>query len=100
MNKPTTHIFLCRSFRTGGEGQGACAKKGAAGLIPYMEGEIVDRGMNGVMVSSCGCLKACDHGPVMAIYPQGYWVGEVDSEAKVDEVLDALEDGKVPPGSF
>jgi (2Fe-2S) ferredoxin len=100
MNKPKRHVFLCKSYRANGEGQGACAKKGAGALIPYLESEIADRGMSDVMVSSCGCLKACDHGPVMVVYPEGLWIGGVDSEEKVDEVLDALEAGNVPKGSF
>ena len=37
-------------------------------------------------------MKACDHGPVMVIYPQGLWYGNVESEDAVDEILDALED--------
>ena len=40
-------------------------------------------------------MKACDHGPVMVIYPSGHWYGNVDSEDVVDEILDALEDGEV-----
>ena len=46
------------------------------------------------MVSSTGCLKLCDEGPVMIIYPQAYWYRGVASEEAVDEILDALEDGK------
>jgi (2Fe-2S) ferredoxin len=40
-------------------------------------------------------MKACDYGPVLVIYPQGHWYGNVESEDAVDEILDALEDGKV-----
>lgn len=40
-------------------------------------------------------MKACDHGPVMVIYPAGHWYGGVESEDVVDEILDALEDGGV-----
>ncbi len=44
------------------------------------------------MVSSTSCLKACDHGPVLIVYPEGTWYGKVDEEI-VDEILDALEEG-------
>lgn len=95
MDKPKHHIFVCSSFRANGEPKGTCFKKGAVDFLPYIENEIIDRGMEGVIVSSCGCLKACDEGPVMAIYPDNVWYGKVDGEDAIDEILDALEDGTV-----
>ncbi|MGC8659636.1 MAG: (2Fe-2S) ferredoxin domain-containing protein [Desulfomonilaceae bacterium] len=92
MNKPDYHIFVCASFR-GTEAKGKCIKKESLRLIPYLEEELADRGLN-AMVSSTGCLKLCEEGPVMIIYPQGYWYRTVNSEEVVDEILDALEDGK------
>ena len=61
-------------------------------FIAYLETEILDRGMD-AQVSGCGCLKVCTAGPVMVLYPQGKWFGEVDEE-KLDAILDALEDGE------
>jgi (2Fe-2S) ferredoxin len=94
MDKPEHHIFVCASFRAGGDPKGACHKKGAMDLLPYIENEILDRGLN-AQVTSTGCMKACDYGPVMVIHSQGVWYGQVDSEAAVDEILDALEDGAI-----
>jgi (2Fe-2S) ferredoxin len=91
MNKPQYHIFVCNSFRLTGEPQGVCNKKGAPGLLQYLESEIIDRGID-AMVSSCGCLKQCEKGPVMVVYPEGSWYGEVDN-AKIDEILDCMEKG-------
>ena len=92
MDKPDYHIFVCASFRAGGDPKGTCHKKGAVDLLPYIENEILDRGLN-AQVTSTGCMKACDHGPVMVVYPQGSWYGRVEGEAAVDDILDALEDG-------
>lgn len=92
MNKPDYHIFVCASFR-GTEAKGKCIKKESLRLIPYLEEELADRGLN-AMVSSTGCLKLCEEGPVMVIYPQAYWYRDVTSENVVDEILDALEDGR------
>lgn len=94
MEKPQHHIFVCASFRADGEAKGVCNKKGAVDLLPYIESEILDRGLN-AQITSTGCMKACDHGPVMVIYPSGQWYGNVESEDIVDEILDALEDGTV-----
>ena len=91
MNAPEYTIVVCNSFRTDGTPKGVCNKKGAPSLLQYLEGEIVDRGLD-ALVTSAGCLKQCDAGPVMVIYPNGDWYGKVD-ETKIDDILDALEDG-------
>ena len=92
MKTPEYHFFICNSYRVSGESQGVCNKKGAPNLLQYLSEEILDRGMDG-MVSSTGCLNVCTAGPVMVLYPQGKWYGEIDEE-KIDDILDALEDGK------
>ncbi len=94
MNKPQLHILVCASFRSGGDMQGVCHKKGSADLLPYLENEIVDRELDAV-VTSTGCLKACDHGPVMVIHPQNQWYARITAEEMIDEILDAVEDGQV-----
>lgn len=94
MEKPTHHILLCASFRVTGEPKGLCHKKGSTGLLQYIEEEVLDRGLD-VLLSTTGCLKQCEKGPVMVIHPENLWYGEVDSEDKIDEILDALEDGEV-----
>ena len=93
MEKPKHHIFVCASFRAGGDPKGACHKKGAVDLLPYIENEILDRGLD-AQITSTSCMKACDYGPVMVIYPDKLWYGGVNSEDIIDEILDAMEDGK------
>lgn len=95
MENPTHHIFVCASFRVSGEPQGICHKKGAVSLLQYIEEEILDRGMADVLLSSTGCLKQCDRGPVLVVYPENHWYGGVDSEAAIDAILDAVEEGTV-----
>ena len=92
MEKPDYHIFVCNSFRVGGDPQGVCNRKGATSLLQFLEGEIIDRGLN-AMVSATGCLKMCDKGPVMVVYPGGQWYGEL-TEDKLDTILDCLEEGE------
>ena len=55
----------------------------------FLENEIIERGLD-ALVSSTGCLKRCTQGPVMVLYPQGIWFGEV-TEEKITAILDALE---------
>jgi (2Fe-2S) ferredoxin len=95
MEKPNHHILVCCSFRASGEPQGICYKKGSIDFLAYIENELIDRGLENVQVSSTGCLKVCDRGPAMVIYPENLWYGGVETEEDIDAILDALEDGEV-----
>jgi (2Fe-2S) ferredoxin len=92
MKKPDYHILVCNSNRAAGDSQGACNKQGAANFTQYINDECMDRGLD-VAVSSTACLNVCSQGPVMVIHPNNFWYGGVDSEEKIDEILDALEVG-------
>jgi (2Fe-2S) ferredoxin len=93
MKAPEHHIFVCASFRTAGEAKGVCHRKESVSLLGYLESELSDRDMTDVTVSSTGCLNRCEKGPVMIVYPEGHWYGEVNEE-KIDEILDCLENGQ------
>lgn len=98
MAKPQYHILVCNSFRLSGEPQGVCNKKSAVDLLQYLEEEIITRGLD-AQISSTGCLKVCDRGPAMVVYPAGWWFGAM-TEEKIDEVLDALDEGAEPPEDY
>lgn len=93
MKKPTHHILVCGSFRQGGP-QGVCHKKNASSLLAFFEQEADERGLDGVMVSSTGCLKACAEGPIVIVYPRNVWYKQVD-EAVAGAILDAIEKDSV-----
>jgi len=97
MEKPKHHILLCASFRAAGEAKGVCHRKESSALIGYLQSELADRDMTDVVVSTTGCLNLCERGPVMMVYPEAHWYGEV-SESRIDDILDALEDGKPADG--
>ncbi len=92
MEKPEFHFLVCCSFRVSGEPKGICHKKESVNLLQFLENEILDRGMDNAVISSTGCLKICQQGPVLIVYPHGYWYAGVDEDA-IDEILDALEEG-------
>ena len=93
MEKPKHHVFVCGSFRVAGDPKGICHRKDSGALVGYLETEVSDRGLDGVTVSAAGCLKLCEHGPVVVVYPEGHWYGKMD-EDRIDQMLDALEEGK------
>jgi len=98
MKAPKHHILVCASFRAAGAPQGVCHKKGSLGLLPYLEGELADRGLAGVTVTATGCLNVCDRGPILVVQPENLWYGGIDSEGAIDEVLDGLEAGTPASG--
>ncbi len=89
MKKPDYHILVCNSFRVAGDAQGACNKKGASSLLQYLQEEAIDRGLD-VAVTTTACLNVCTKGPVIVVHPNNYWYGEIDTEEKIDTILDAL----------
>jgi (2Fe-2S) ferredoxin len=92
VKKPQYHILVCNSFRTSGQPQGVCNKKGAVDLLVALEEGIADRGLD-AMVSATGCLKVCDRGPALVVHPGNWWYGGVD-ESKIDVILDALAENR------
>jgi (2Fe-2S) ferredoxin len=46
-------------------------------------------------VNQAGCLDQCEHGPVVVIYPQAIWYGNVRVEDVPRIVADTLVGGKV-----
>ncbi len=96
MNVPKWHILICSSSRLMGEPKGGCQARGAVSLAQYIQEEVDDRGIEDVLITNTGCLQACDDGPVVVIYPAGWWYGHVD-EGKIDQILDALEAGESVP---
>ena len=95
MQKPETHIFVCASTRLNGKVQGACQNKESHNLVMMFTEEIMNRDLESqVMVTATGCVGLCEKGPIVMIYPQQVWYGEV-SEDDIDEILDAVESGSV-----
>ncbi len=50
--------------------------------------EIEERDLSGeVMVNNTGCFGICDKGPLMAVYPQGVWHGNLTTD-DIEEIFD------------
>ena len=55
--------------------------------------------MKKLVLCACAMLALCalaagaaDKGPILIVYPNAWWYHEID-EAKIDSILDALEQG-------
>jgi (2Fe-2S) ferredoxin len=62
-------------------------------LMQYLQEELADKGLVDVSVSSTGCLKVCDRGPALVVYPENWWFGHMDSEEAIDAVISSIESG-------
>ncbi len=74
----THHIFICCNQRSSGHRRGCCDPAGTEELRNAFKLEIKARQLGPlVRANKAGCLDQCEHGPVVAIYPQGIFYGNV-----------------------
>ncbi|MFV0348556.1 MAG: (2Fe-2S) ferredoxin domain-containing protein [Halodesulfovibrio sp.] len=92
MATPERMIICCQSFRAAGDPKGICHKQ-TEGFLQYIEEEVLDRGLDALVVATT-CLKQCESGPILVVQPDNWWFKGVDSEAAIDAILDALEEGE------
>jgi (2Fe-2S) ferredoxin len=78
MLQPKYHVFICTSCRINGVQKGFCHSKDAVKLVQRFMEEIDERELSGeVMVTNTGCFGICDKGPIVVVYPEGTWYGNV-----------------------
>lgn len=81
MVNPKYHVFVCTSCRINGTQKGFCYSKGSVDLVQRFMEEIDDKELTSeVMVTNTGCFGICDKGPVVVIYPEGTWYGNVTED--------------------
>lgn len=99
MIQPKYHVLICTSCRINGQQKGFCYNKGSVGLVERFMEEIEDRGLSGeVVINNTGCFGICDKGPVVVVYPEGIWYGNV-TEDDVERIFDEhFENGEPVKG--
>lgn len=96
MVSPKYHIFVCTSCRINGQQKGFCYSKGSVDLVQRFMEEIDDRDLSSdVMVTNTGCFGICDKGPIVVIYPQGVWYGNVTEDDVETIVEQHIEGGSI-----
>ncbi len=77
----THHVFVCGNAREPGHPRGSCDPGGRQPLRDAFKKELKKAGVaRTTRANHAGCLDQCEHGPVVAIYPQGIWYGRVTPE--------------------
>ena len=78
MVSPKHHIFVCTSCRINGQQKGYCFQKDSVKIVQKFMEEIDDRELsNEVMITNTGCFGICEKGPIVVVYPEGVWYGNV-----------------------
>lgn len=74
LKKIRKHILVCEHKD--------CVKRGGKDSLRELKGALKALGLRDeVFVSKVDCFDQCDDGPVMVVYPEGVWYGEVDERA-------------------
>jgi (2Fe-2S) ferredoxin len=95
MNAPKHHVFVCLSCRQNGQLRGACFSKEAGAVLQKFSEVVDDHELtDDVMITNCGCFGLCSHAPVVAVYPDGVFYGDVTPD-DVEEIVEShFENGK------
>jgi (2Fe-2S) ferredoxin len=92
----THHLFICCNERAPGHRRGCCNPDGSDKLRNAFVAEIKSRGLNPlVRANKAGCLEQCEHGPTVAIYPQGVFYGNVTVEDVPRIIEETVVGGRV-----
>jgi (2Fe-2S) ferredoxin/predicted O-methyltransferase YrrM len=87
------HVVMCTQQKV--ENVPCCAAAGAAAAVNALREELSKQGLvDEVLVSTTGCLGACEHGPVMIVYPDAIWYGKATAAEMPEIVRSHLGQGK------
>jgi (2Fe-2S) ferredoxin len=79
------HIFICTNQKP--EGKACCGETKGLELVEKFRDAIKIAGLTGkIRAQRSGCLDACKHGPVLVVYPDGTYYGNVSTE-DVDNIV-------------
>lgn len=77
------HILFCR-------GPDCCSTERGEAVWKYLKDRLKALNLSGregtVYRSKVDCLRICQNGPIMVVYPEGTWYHLVD-EAKVEQII-------------
>jgi len=85
------HVFVCHNSRPAGAPRVSCTADGKSDLHTQLQQLTKAAGLAGkVRINKSGCLDQCEHGPVMVVYPEAVWYGNVQAEDAAEIVAEHL----------
>jgi (2Fe-2S) ferredoxin len=89
------HVFVCCNARPEGAPRPSCTQDGKSDLHAELKKLVKAAGLDGrVRVNKCGCLDQCEHGPVVVVYPEAVWYGNVTPADAAEIVAEHLVAGR------
>ncbi len=89
MGQYERHVFVCTS------GDDCPAQGDVEGFVTYLRGEAAKAGLkDAVRVNKAGCFSQCGWGPMMVVYPENVWYGNVQ-QSDLPEIFEThIKHGK------
>jgi (2Fe-2S) ferredoxin len=88
------HIFVCTNQRKEGAKK-SCGEAHGLALIEAFRKKIKALNLNvNIRTQKAGCLDVCEHGPAVAVYPEGVFYGNVQLSDVDDIVTQHIRDHK------
>lgn len=85
------HVFVCHNTRPADAPRPSCTAAGTSDLHTQLQQLTKAAGLGPrVRINKSGCLDQCEHGPLVVVYPEAVWYGNVrpaDAPAIVEEHL-------------
>lgn len=89
------HVFVCLNSRPAGAPRRSCTSDGNSQLFIALQKLVKEAGLKGrVRINRAGCLDKCEHGPVVVVYPEAVWYGNVQPEDAEEIVREHLVGGR------
>jgi (2Fe-2S) ferredoxin len=89
------HVFVCCNTRPAGAPRPSCCADGNSQLHTRLQQLAREAGLAGkVRINKSGCLDQCEHGPVVVVYPEAVWYGNVRPEDAEEIVNEHLIEGR------
>ncbi|MBI5814821.1 MAG: (2Fe-2S) ferredoxin domain-containing protein [Nitrospinae bacterium] len=82
MPKPKYHVLICTNQRPEGHPRGSCGQKNAMAVWQKFADMLNRTNMyDKVLISGVrSCLGPCQVGPIVVVYPENVWYGNVKEE--------------------
>ncbi|HEX8473656.1 MAG TPA: (2Fe-2S) ferredoxin domain-containing protein [Pyrinomonadaceae bacterium] len=88
LKKITHHVLVCVHKH--------CLKQGGRDAGKELKRTLKQQELDGrVLVTAVDCLDQCGDGPVMVVYPDGVWYGDVDERDARQIVEQHIAEGRV-----
>jgi (2Fe-2S) ferredoxin len=74
------HLFICTNQRAA-DARICCGEANGLALVAAFKKAIKDKGLNAeIRTQRTGCFDLCEHGPILVVYPEGVFYGNVQLE--------------------